>query len=399
MEYEVMRLTRQPIVHFDNDATSCYDRIPCFLANLASRKYGQATKVCMVQGKTLQSAKYFLKTKFGLSEEYVSHTRETPWFGTGQGSGNSPMYWLLISSTLYDIYAAKATGGAYYESPDRATTIKLTQLGFVDDVNNRTNLPWNRDPQPNMQQLMRMASQDSQLWHDILEAANQSLELTKCCYHVMEFEFKPSGKPVLVIHNQRDQLLVQDKHDNRVIIRHVPNNEATKYLGCWKAPQGQKQQKQSIEKKCSEYARIINCSSLTRKETKYFYEGIYKPSVGYPLPTTYFTEKELDKVQTKAHQAMVTHCGYNRYTARSVIYGLERLGGAGFTHLYDMQGFGQLEMFIKSWRAKETHQGKILRVGVQWAQYCAGTSKSILEDTKMIITYLESEWIKSLRTN
>jgi hypothetical protein len=111
MEYEIVRLTRKLLVHFNNDATSCYDRIPCFLANLASRKYGQAARVCIMQGGTLQQAKYHLKTKFGISEEHVSHTRETPWFGRGQESGNSPMYWLLISSTLYDIYEQQITGG------------------------------------------------------------------------------------------------------------------------------------------------------------------------------------------------------------------------------------------------------------------------------------------------
>jgi hypothetical protein len=128
MEYEIVRLTRQPLVHFDNDATSCYDRIPCFLANLASRKYGQSAQVCMVQGGTLQRAKYFLKKKFGISEEYVSHTRETPWFGTGQGSGNSPMYWLLISSTLYDIYAQRVTRGAMlvYQSRNDSGVIYIT---------------------------------------------------------------------------------------------------------------------------------------------------------------------------------------------------------------------------------------------------------------------------------
>ena len=36
LEYEMNRLTRKASLHFDNDATSCYDRIPCFLANLAS---------------------------------------------------------------------------------------------------------------------------------------------------------------------------------------------------------------------------------------------------------------------------------------------------------------------------------------------------------------------------
>jgi hypothetical protein len=239
MEYEVVRLTRQPLVHFDNDATSCYDRIPCFLADLASRKYGQSAKVCMVQGKTLQTAQYYLKTKFGISEESVRHTREHPWFGTGQGSGNSPMYWLLISSTLYDVYSAQVTRGAKYETPDRQLHITLTQLGFVDDVNNRTNLPWNNESK-DIQQLLQMASQESQLWYDILEAANQSLELTKCCYHVMEYQFKPSGKPIMVTDTKpEDQLIVQDKANNRVTIKHTPNNEATKYLGCWKAPQGQ----------------------------------------------------------------------------------------------------------------------------------------------------------------
>jgi hypothetical protein len=244
MEYEIVRLTRYPLVHFDNDATSCYDRIPCFLANIASRKYGQSAKVCMVQGGTLQKAKYYLKTKFGISEDYVQHTQESPWFGTGQGSGNSPMYWLLISSTLYDIYTKEVTRGAIYETPDHKIKIKLTQLGFVDDVNNRTNLPWN--DQATITNLLQMASKESQLWYDIMEAANQSLELTKCKYHVMEFQFKPSGKPIMVTHdNPEDELVVQDKNQNRITIQHTPNNKAIKYLGCWKAPQGQAHKKKN----------------------------------------------------------------------------------------------------------------------------------------------------------
>jgi hypothetical protein len=70
-----------------------------------------------------------------------------------------------------------------------------------------------------------------------MEAANQSLELTKCKYHVIEFQFKPSGKPIMVTHeNPQDHVIVQDKHNNRVTIQHTPNNEATKYLGCCKKP-------------------------------------------------------------------------------------------------------------------------------------------------------------------
>jgi hypothetical protein len=63
-----------------------------------------------------------------------------------------------------------------------------------------------------------------------------------------------------------------------------------------------------------------------------------------------------------------------------------------------MQGYGQIEIFLKSWRAKQTHQGKMLRIALQWAQVCAGTSKSILEDTKTKLPHVESEWLLSLWT-
>jgi hypothetical protein len=49
------------------------------------------------------------------------------------------MYWLSISSTLYDIYKKEVTREATYETLDQKITIKLTQLGFIDDVNNQTN--------------------------------------------------------------------------------------------------------------------------------------------------------------------------------------------------------------------------------------------------------------------
>ena len=98
LEYELSRLTCKSSLHFDNDTTLCYDRIPCFLANLASRKYGMHKKICVVQGNTLEEARYHLKTKYGVSEEYIQHCKAYPMFGTGQGSGDSPTYWLSLAT-------------------------------------------------------------------------------------------------------------------------------------------------------------------------------------------------------------------------------------------------------------------------------------------------------------
>ena len=138
MEYEITRMTRKPLIHFDNDATSCCDRINVCIANVVSRKFGQRQKVCIVEGRTLAEARYHLKTKLGVSDEFVQHCRFHPWFGNGQGAGDSPTKWLVMSSTLFDEYESRATG-ALYESPDGTWSLQLFLVGFVDDVRNAIN--------------------------------------------------------------------------------------------------------------------------------------------------------------------------------------------------------------------------------------------------------------------
>ena len=119
--------------------------------------------------------------------------------------------------------------------------------------------------------------------------------------------------------------------------------------------------------------------------------------MGYPLPVCYFTAEELEKVEQKAHVAMLTHCGYNRYTAKAIVFGPWHLGGANFFHLYDIQGYGQITFFLKFWRSPLSTQGRMLRVVMAWAQYCAGTSTPILTDTTTNLPHLETHWISNVR--
>ncbi len=104
MQMEISRGSRKPFIKFDNDATSCYDRIIPGTAMLISRKYGLHRNVAAVCGKTLATAHYKVKTMLGISEEGYSHCEAHPIYGTGQGSRNSPTCWLLICSTLFECF-------------------------------------------------------------------------------------------------------------------------------------------------------------------------------------------------------------------------------------------------------------------------------------------------------
>ena len=114
---EITRLSRKPCIKNAEDATACYDRIIPGLGNLACRSHGMHRCVALVQGKTLQDVHYHLKTNLGVSEENYKHCEIHPIYGTGQGSGNSPIIWLVISSVLFNCYESKAHG-ATFECPD-----------------------------------------------------------------------------------------------------------------------------------------------------------------------------------------------------------------------------------------------------------------------------------------
>ena len=126
-------MSRKPLIKNAEDATACYDRIIPGIGNLASRIHGLHRYVVLVQGKTLEEVKYHLKTQLRVSDEFYQHCTITPIYGTGQGSGNSPTIWLVVSSILFTCYSKRAYG-ARFESPDRSICLDLFRVGFVDDT-------------------------------------------------------------------------------------------------------------------------------------------------------------------------------------------------------------------------------------------------------------------------
>ena len=138
-----------------------------------------------------QEAKYYIKTKLGVSEDYVMHSVLNPWYGTGQGATDSPVIWIVICSSLFDAYEEQAHG-AVFESPDGSVSIKIFMVGFVDDNANSVN-DFLAKTIPSPEVLVAMAQQDRQLWHDLLWRSGQALELKKCLFYHYRFDYKPDG--------------------------------------------------------------------------------------------------------------------------------------------------------------------------------------------------------------
>ncbi len=55
---------------FDNDAKACYDRIIMALASLVCRRLGLPKEAVQFMANLLQTARYRLKTRLGVSDEW-----------------------------------------------------------------------------------------------------------------------------------------------------------------------------------------------------------------------------------------------------------------------------------------------------------------------------------------
>jgi hypothetical protein len=86
--------------------------------------------------------------------------------------------------------------GAVFESPDKLVTIRFYMVGFVDDSTGQVN-DFLSDEAPPLDSLIKLMATNAQLWNDLLHVSGGLLEVSKCSYHILYFDFCPNGIPFM----------------------------------------------------------------------------------------------------------------------------------------------------------------------------------------------------------
>eukprot|EP00957_Ditylum_brightwellii_P012222 923465-Ditylum_brightwellii.AAC.1 len=122
---DITRSNRKPLVNFDNDVASCYNRIILNLVNLIGKKKGLYWNVTFVHAKTPEEAKFKLKIALGVNKSFYMHSQVFPIYGAGRRSTNSPTIWLIISSILFDVHQEMCHGVTFY-NPTKKRKVHIT---------------------------------------------------------------------------------------------------------------------------------------------------------------------------------------------------------------------------------------------------------------------------------
>eukprot|EP00980_Cylindrotheca_fusiformis_P013761 scaffold3547_cov96-Cylindrotheca_fusiformis.AAC.1 len=383
LKYDLCRVSRKPLVNFDNDAASCYDRIIPSVASLLGRFHGFHPSITQMHASLLQHAQFRVKTSLGVSESSYQHTAEFPIYGTGQGSTNSPTIWSIISSKLFDIHNDHAHGASFC-TPDKSICIQESAFGFVDDTTCQTNDFMDESPMA-LTELVSTATRDAQLWSNLL-------------VHVVYFQFRSHGQPYLCQLSDIPKISLPDPRTGEAIdIECLAHDSEHKTLGHYKAPAGTlPRQRAAIQQAADQMADLMLRSFLDPTEARMVYFAVFLAKFSYVLPQCSFPRTTLREFESKAQQAFTAKMGFNRKMACAIRYGPVTLGGVGLVQFETIQGSGQIQNFLKHWRAYK-YIGSLLRCTLAWAQFNAGIGRPILMHPSLPLAHFESHYLQSLR--
>jgi hypothetical protein len=108
-------------------------------------------------------------------------------------------------------------------------TVKM----FIDDASNCTNqfLGWLHEP-PQLEEIVEMARHDSQTWERFLRTSGGLLNLTKCAFYIIAWQFDVEGRASYVPKTEIPDLrLALCDHPSSEPVKQLNFHEAHKYLG------------------------------------------------------------------------------------------------------------------------------------------------------------------------
>lgn len=358
---------------------------------LCATSHGLPQPAATCIGSTLFKAKYYLRTVLNQSKQFWQHSKESPVFGTGQGSSISPSLCCLTYSDAMNIHA-DVSQGAEYTCPHGERKTTLHNIGFVDDTN--TTVAKVPSSTTNTE-ILRDLTKSVQSWHSLLRILGGSLEAKKTIVYLLSWKFSNDGTPYADNHTDHHITLHTNNTTHHIPIS--PSSESYRTLGFYLTMTlNNETQYDILFKKCDRISSAICSSSCSPEEATLCYKTVFLPAVKYVLPLTYFTAKECHKMWAKPTQRFLQKACFAASTSRALVFAPTSIGGLGYVHLYTEQGISQINRLLQSLRTPNKSY-EITRIAMTWWHVNAGCGYELLEHPDRRCIHSESKWFVSLR--
>ena len=195
--------------------------------------------------------------------------------------------------------------------------------------------------------IIRKATEDAQLWSDILWASGGVLEHAKCSYHYLRTDFDMNGAPILRSGTHGDPIIIRDASGNPTALTQLSVYTPYKTLGTFQCPgSAQRQQMDTLVQKAQLLVRTLATSACRGQAAWLYYSSVFCKSVGYPLAVSRMSTKQIGKIQGPMTPVILNRLGYERRLSHALAFGPRSFGGLGLTHLMTVQASSQIKLML-----------------------------------------------------
>ena len=385
--YEICKLQRHQGGVMYNDAKACFDRVIENISNLTCLNAGTPIEVCNLHSNTLHNMKYIIKHKFGLSPHINGHMNPDPFYGIGQGAGDSTTRWGFISDAIIKCYN-RYSHAAKIKSPISLIYSDNRVQAFVDDsrlfiiCTNAEGID-----------IYNSLKSDVELWQKLLHATGAKLELEKCKFFVFTWTFDIDGNPHLTQLQQPHQMQIQDSETQETTnVNSMNITDSYKLLGVQISFTGNNDdQVKVLTTNVQHLIKVFHKVTLSHDDTLLGYNTVAIPKLHYPLPATSIPTHILRKMQDKLTYNILPRIGYNRSFPRAIVHAPKYFGGLAFHDLAAQQSISKITSILGHYRAKTS-------LSIQYTQLIeayiinSGLGQSPLEFPQRI-SYVKSSWL------
>jgi hypothetical protein len=393
------KYTQTSMGQFESDATACFDRMVMNFVLLCFRTNGAPMGPLRMWEQTLYHIIHKVKTAYGTTDASYSYTATSPIIGPGQGSRGGPAGCSTITSPLIECMD-KLCHGISFSDPLQSIQYVSTVSMFIDDASNATNsfLPWLHEP-PDDSLVVTMLQHDAQRWERLLWSSGGLLNLQKCLFYIMAWEFDEEGRASLKTESALPNplQLTSGAAPDLQSVTQYDSTKAHRYLGDWISCSLQMTTALSVlQENASNYGRRVLTSPLSKRDAWIAYYAVFIPSISYTFPVTHHSDQRLRKLQSAPTRSTLSKIGFNRNTPHAVVFGPTLYNGLAMRDLPVEQGIAQLQILMRHIRAGST-QGDLFLITLSWWQQLAGVSYALLENTSPSLPFLDADLPSSIR--
>ena len=393
--YDIVRQLRVSAGISSVDAANCYDSIAHAIASLVFQAFGVPEEAIAAMLTAIEEMKYFLRTAYGDSKEYVGSTIEVKFQGLCQGNGAAPAGWAVISITIINAHKRKGHGG-HFLCPISRREGHLAAILFVDDTD-LIHIDMEQDQ--SVYQAHAAMQESIENWGQLLIATGGSLKPSKCFYHMISFVWSPDGRWKYE-NNEDDEDLnisVPMPDGSSVFIDHEAVGTSKKTLGVETCPSGDnKGQLEAMQDKAQGWVDKAKNGKLQRRSLWFLLDKQFWPKVKYGLCGNTAGFLQLEDCLQKQYWQIMPIGGIIRSAPRAIRQVDRGFYGVGFPHLGVESLVEQLNKLLMHYGCR-TSVGLKMQLSLELLTLEMGISNQPLQESyKRYSSWITAGWFKSV---